>query len=132
MNSMADVLQAHLKRTGGNVMALNSGSHIGGNASKAKSVADRAKNRKYIIDTMLRLERAITISDVAWSGKVPDKSKLEISVARRELQSLVDCNLVSTTQGYGGNLLYELMPPEIITKPWRKTEPDLSYQPKYF
>lgn len=122
MNSMADVLRAHLERTGGNVVGLNSGSHKGGNASKAKSVADRAKNRAYILSLFDRIERPLTVCDV----------KLDKSVARRELQDLVKDSLITATASYGGNYVYTRNPPTLLKMRWRKTQPDTSYQPRYY
>ena len=113
-------------------MGLNSGSYTGGEASSKKAQAVRLENRAFILSTMVRFGRPITISDVAWAGKVPDRHKLEKSVARRELQEMVKLNLITSKAGKTNSLLYELMPPEIITKPWRKTEPDTSFMPRYY
>ena len=116
----------------GALMGLNSGSHKGGAVSKAKSDAHRAKNRAYILTTMEKLGRPITISDVAWAGKKPDRQKLEKSVARRELQEMVMDNLITARPGYANNLLYTLIPRGLMTKRWRKTEPDTSSMPRYY
>ena len=113
-------------------MGLNSGSYRGAEVSKARAKAIRQENREFILSTMVRFGRPITVSDVAWNGKVPDKHKLELSVARRELQEMVKDNLITAIQGHGNSLNYELMPPGIMTKAWRKTEHDLSFQPKYY
>ena len=100
----------------------------GGAVSKAKAQKQRANTRARIMDLPQFKERMeFTRLDVM------KQTGLEGSVCTMALRDMLAENLItSRIIDEKGTLAFKSMPDPILTKAWRRTEPDLSYTPKYF
>ena len=99
----------------------------GGAISKAKAQKHRANTRAKIMALP-------QFADRVWFTRldVCAQTGLETSVCTLALRSMLDQNLITSRKDDKGTLAFKSMPSTILTKPWRLTEPDLSYTPKYF
>ena len=100
----------------------------GGAVSKAKAQKHRANTRAMIIALPQFMDRVeFTRLDVmAQTG-------LEGSVCTMALRDMLAQNLItSRVVDEKGTLAFKSMPAPILTKAWRRTQPDADYMPRWF
>ena len=100
----------------------------GGAVSKAKAQRQRANTRAKIM-ALPQFKERVEFTRL----EVQAQTGLEGSVCTMALRDMLAENLItSRIIDEKGTLAFKSMPDPILTKAWRRTEPDTTYQPRWF